>query len=315
LTTLSDTLPLVSILSPVFNADKNGYLEQCIESVLNQSYPNIEHVFVDGGSSDKTVEKLRHYAAKHPARIKFISEPDNGVGSALNKAFALSQGAVIGWLDADDFYEQEAVQTAVDYFLCYRGAKFIYGGCNIVGDHGEHIGNFIVSDFDKKIWLNVQHYLIFAAAFFRREVIENCGFVNDLGNDLYFYLNVAKRYKLYRIPQTLSNWRLHSQSISLKHSPREDKIRRNRAFEDFLLVLRHGGSFFSPRAMTYFAVLEPMIASRISWLVPTFLKPVIRRVMYQLRFSIARAEINHNGGFMLPLVKRIINTLTPTWKK
>jgi glycosyltransferase involved in cell wall biosynthesis len=308
------TLPLVSIISPVFNADKSGYLEQCIESVLQQTYPNIEHVFADGGSSDKTVEKLRHYMEQYPGRIRFISESDNGVGSALKKAYALSKGDIIGWMDADDFYEPHAVQTAVDYFLLYEGAKFVYGGCNIVDDDSKHIGNFIVSDFDKRIWLNVQHYLIFAAAFFRREVVENCGFVNDLGNDLYFYLNVAKRYKLYRVTETLSNWRLHSQSISLKRSKREDSIRKKRALEDFLLVLRHGGSPFAPRAMTYFAVLEPYIAAKINWLVPGFLKPAVKRVVYQVRFSIARAEVSNNGSFMWPLLKKIIGTLIPRRK-
>lgn len=312
---LRGKFPLVSILTPVFNADKNGYLEQCIESVLCQGYPSIEHVFADGGSSDGTVDKLRHYSEKYPGRIRFVSEKDNGVGSALKKAYAISRGEILGWIDADDFYESNAVQTVVDYFLNYPRANFMYGGCNIVDDNGTHIGNFIVSDFDKKIWLNVQHYLIFAAAFFRREVIKDCGFVNDLGNDLYFYLNVAKKHKLYRLSETLSNWRLHSMSISLRRSEREDMIRRRRAREDFVLVLCHGGSPFSPRAMTYFAVLLPFLTHKLGWSVPKFVEPAIKRVLYQVRFSIARAETTNSGGFALPLLKKIIGSFFSNRRK
>ena len=302
-----DSLPLVSILTPVFNANNEGYLEQCIESILNQTYPNIEHVIADGGSTDGTVEKLHNYFLKYPGRIKYISESDNGVGSALKKAYLLSSGGILGWMDADDFYEPYAVETVVQYFRRYEQAKFIYGGCNIVDYQGNHIGNFIVRDFNKKIWLNVQHYLIFASAFFRREVIENSGFVNDLGNDLYFYLNAAKRYKLYRIAEVLSNWRLHGMSISLKRSKREDNIRKQRAFEDFLLVLRHGGSIFSPRAMTYFAVLEPYVSKKILYIIPKKIKPLFKKIKYQIQFSIARAEISDNGGFAYPLLKKIFN--------
>jgi glycosyltransferase involved in cell wall biosynthesis len=310
----AETLPLVSIVTPVYNADKSGYLEMCIESVLHQGYPNIEHVFADGGSSDGTIEKLRAYSAKFPGRIRFISEPDNGVGSALKKAYALSRGEILGWIDADDFYQPNAVQTIVEYFRNYPRAQFVYGGCKIVDDNSKHIGNFIVSDFDKGVWLNVQHYLIFAAAFFRRDVIESCGFVNDLGNDLYFYLNVAKRHKLYRIPEILSNWRLHSMSISLRRSEREDKIRRQRAREDFFLVVRHGGSVFSPRAMTYLAVLEPLLARKVKWMIPKSVEPAIKRLLYQMRFSIARAETSNSGGFALPLMKKILNSLVPSRK-
>ena len=239
-------------------------------------------------------------------RIRFISGYDNGVGSALKKAYKESNGDIIGWCDADDFYTLTAVETAVNYFKKYKEAKFIYGECNIVDDFGEHIGNFVIRDFDKDVWLNVNHYLLFAAAFFHREVIENCGFVNDLGNDLYFYLNVAKKYKLFRVNEPLSNWRLHSQGISLKRSEREEKIRIQRAFEDFQLVITNGGSIFSPRSMTYLSVLQPKIVKTFKRFIPDSLKPLIKKMIYSVQFSIARAEIDNEGSFAKPLMKKLI---------
>ena len=106
--------PLVSIITPVLNGIK--YLEECIQSVLNQSYARIEHIIVDGGSTDGTVEMLSSYQAKHPDRIRFVSEPGTGVGEALNKGLRMAKGGIFGWVNADDFFEPGAVQTVVEFF-------------------------------------------------------------------------------------------------------------------------------------------------------------------------------------------------------
>src|SRR5918993_4779401 len=104
----------VSILTPTFNAEK--YLSQCLDSVLAQTYPHVEHVIADGGSTDGTLDTLREYQQKYPGRIKFVSGPDNGVGSALNKAYRLSSGDILGGIDADDIYQPDAVATAVRHY-------------------------------------------------------------------------------------------------------------------------------------------------------------------------------------------------------
>jgi len=82
--------PPVSIITPVLNAIK--YLEACIQSVLHQSYPHIEHIFVDGGLTDGTLEMLANYQAKYRDRITFISEPDKSAGEAWNKGFRIARG-------------------------------------------------------------------------------------------------------------------------------------------------------------------------------------------------------------------------------
>ncbi len=102
---------LVSVITPVLNGVK--YLEECIQSVLKQGYPNIEHILVDGASTDGTEEMLASYQAKYPDRIRFISEPDEGIGVAMNKGLWMAKGGIFGGLMADDFYEPEAVQAVV----------------------------------------------------------------------------------------------------------------------------------------------------------------------------------------------------------
>ena len=293
--------PLVSVLTPVLNANK--YIRQCIESVLEQTYTNIEHVFADGGSTDGTLETLAAYQENYPERIRFLSSPDKGVGSALKKAYKICKGDILGWIDSDDKYNSDAVETGVKFFQLNPDAHFVYGRCNIINANSEVVGCFVIKDFDKDEWLNIWHYMVFCATFFRREVIEKVGFVNDLGNDLDFYLRVNKHFRMHRIEKTLTNWRLHQDSISLKRTTREHRIRKNRAKEDFFLVLKHHGSIFSPRALTYYAVLESSASPRIRHFF-NFFSPVARKIDRHLKISLA--VVNRKGNnYAQPLLKNI----------
>ena len=116
-------LPLVSVVTPTFNmADR---LPRCVESVAGQDYPRIEHVVVDGGSTDGT----RDYLAAQD-RVRWISEPDNGQSEALNKGFALAGGDILTWLNADDVLLPGAVVAVVDA-LGATGAGWAYGDLEV----------------------------------------------------------------------------------------------------------------------------------------------------------------------------------------
>jgi len=270
--------PLVSLITPVRNGIK--YLETSIQSVLNQAYPYIEHIFVDGGSTDGTLEMLASYQAKYPDRIRFISGTDKGVGDAVNKGFRIARGDIFCWLDSDDVHEPDAIQTVVEFFRTNPDAYFVFGGCNMINEKGEVIAEFITKDFDLREALNYWHYLVLPATFYKREVIDRVGFFNDLGNDLDFFIRVHKRFKMYRIEKVLSNWRLHGEGISLSRGAREDKIRRERVRQDFFLCIRHGGSIFSPRARRYHPILVTSVVEGLrpilGWAYP-FINKVLER--------------------------------------
>jgi glycosyltransferase involved in cell wall biosynthesis len=104
-------LPLVSIITVVYNGE--AYLEQTIDSVLNQSYKNIEYIIVDGGSTDGTLDILKKYGDKI---TKWISEPDKGLYDAMNKGIGMTNGALIGMINSDDWYELDAVEQMVDAY-------------------------------------------------------------------------------------------------------------------------------------------------------------------------------------------------------
>lgn len=115
-------VPLVSVVTVV----KNGatHLAECIESVLNQSWPNIEYIIIDGSSTDGTLDIIRRF----DDRIDYwISEPDMGIFDAMNKGMALTNGQLIGVLNADDYYEPEAVRSAAQDLLQFGAPAIFYG--------------------------------------------------------------------------------------------------------------------------------------------------------------------------------------------
>jgi glycosyltransferase involved in cell wall biosynthesis len=119
--------PLVTVITVVLNGAQ--HLEQTICSVIEQSYANIEYLILDGGSTDATLEIIKSYAD----RIDYwVSEPDRGIYDAMNKGTALARGDLIALLNADDYYEQEAVQKVVDSFRAAPRQCIIYGHTRIL---------------------------------------------------------------------------------------------------------------------------------------------------------------------------------------
>lgn len=102
----------VSIITVCYNSEST--ITRTIDSVLNQSYKNIEYIIVDGKSTDSTLAIIAKYKDKFGDRLKVISEHDNGIYDAMNKGIAIASGALIGILNSDDYYEKDAIEAAVN---------------------------------------------------------------------------------------------------------------------------------------------------------------------------------------------------------
>ncbi len=123
--------PLVSILTPSFNQSR--WLGDNLRSVAAQSYPNIEHIVMDGGSTDGSLEIL----SSAERAVQWRSQPDRGQSHALNKGFARSTGEIIGWLNSDDaYFDTEAVAAAVAVFATHPKVDLVYGHGALVNADG-----------------------------------------------------------------------------------------------------------------------------------------------------------------------------------
>ncbi len=157
--------PRISIITPSFNSGK--YIEDAILSILGQQYENYEHIVVDGGSTDNTIEILKRY--KH---VKWISEPDNGQSEALNKGFKMATGEIIGWLNADEFYMPDAFSDISAMFETNESIDVLYGDVIFVDAQGTLLRYRCSHGFSFATLLYYGPFLSNCSLFFRRSVLE-----------------------------------------------------------------------------------------------------------------------------------------------
>lgn len=124
---------MITIITPVFNSGR--FIETCIESVSKQAFPGLEHLIVDGGSTDKTLEIVKE-KAKIYSHLNWISEKDWGQSDAMNKGLLLAHNPVVSFLNADDFYEPGALEFAAGFFLNAPKNSFLVGMCRVLREDG-----------------------------------------------------------------------------------------------------------------------------------------------------------------------------------
>ncbi len=140
--------PKISIVTPNFNGDK--YLEETIQSVLSQNYPNLEYIIIDGGSIDKSVAIIK----KYENQLKYwVSEPDNGLYDAVQKGFAQSTGEIMAWINSDDLYHPKAFFTVAEIFSL-NGVNWLQGIPTVFDEKGRTV---YVSPI--KRWSKLDYYL------------------------------------------------------------------------------------------------------------------------------------------------------------
>lgn len=156
----------VSIITPCLNSEES--IRDTIESVLGQSYQNIEYIIVDGRSTDRTIEIVKEYASGFEGRLRYISEKDSGIYDAMNKGILQASGSVIGIINSDDWYEPEAVEQAVQCFQD-TGADVVYGEIWMIDEKGRREYHTWHSPFP-----------LHPSTFIRREVYQKYGMF-DIG--------------------------------------------------------------------------------------------------------------------------------------
>ncbi len=250
---IPENLPLVSIITPSLN--QGEYIEETISSVLSQDYPRLEHIVVDGGSTDATLDILK----KTGDRIKWLSEPDRGQSHALNKGVGLARGDIIGWLNSDDLYVEGAVTEAVDFLRANPECAMVYGQAEIVDEAGRRIRSYETEPFD--IDRLAGHCLICQpSAFVRADVLRDVGGVDEALHfcmDMDLWIRIGREHKIGFIDELLAQSRWHAANKTFGS-------RKAALIEAMRVVRRHYGRVPKARIRAYVEhSLEEMFGSRL----------------------------------------------------
>jgi glycosyltransferase involved in cell wall biosynthesis len=192
--------PLVSVVTPSLNQAR--YIVETIRSVRSQTYGNIEHIVVDGGSTDGTVETLVGHEA--PA-FRWVSEPDRGMYDAINKGLGLATGEILAYLNSDDLYPPWTVERIVEFFAAHPDTDLVYGDYVQLDEAGRQM--LLLQPPYNATYIRRSGFIPQPTAFWRRSVIEGIGgfdttlqFVGDCD----YWIRAGQRFGVVKLDEVLA---------------------------------------------------------------------------------------------------------------
>ena len=208
-------LPKITVITPSYN--QGHFITETIESVLNQNYPNLEYIVMDGGSTDDTVKILKSYGKK----FQWVSKKDKGQTDAINKGIKKATGDIICYLNSDDVFLPNTLNTVAEYFIAHQDAMWLTGDYFIIDAEGNKIQSFVA---EYKKWLrrnptmtklSIANYIIQPSTFWRKELVKEIGvFDEDLHYcmDFDYWMRTIQKYPLHVLNSHFSLFRIHGNS-------------------------------------------------------------------------------------------------------
>ncbi len=252
----SQEFPKVTVVTPSYQ--QAAYLERTIRSVLDQDYPNLEYIVIDGGSTDGSREVIERYADR---LAYWVSVPDAGQTHAINKGFNRGTGEVFAWLNSDDTYEPGAIRRAVEALRAAPDCSFVYGDCSFIDADDRVIGRFNAKQTDLNALRRGSVHIPQQAFFFRAELWERVG---PLDQDIWFAMDYDLWLRLAAIAPyryfpgaVWANFRLHADAKTIAAD--------ERCWRDMLTIhYRDGGKAVSLLTAKYWIrkALAPLVTLR-----------------------------------------------------
>ena len=201
----------LSIVTPSYNQAR--FLQDCIDSVLSQHYPDMEYLVMDGGSKDLSVEILKTYGDK----IQWVSEPDGGQAAGVNKGILRATGDIIGWLNSDDMYYPGSFQAVMEVFEKHPDVDVVYGYADHVKEDGSYLEDYYTEEWNYERLKEIC-FLCQPAVFFRKKAVMEVGLLNPdrhFAMDYDLWLRLGKNKDFYFLHKKLAKSRLYAENKTL----------------------------------------------------------------------------------------------------
>ena len=225
--------PKISVVTPSFN--QGQYIEATIRSVLEQGYPNLEYIIMDGGSTDGTVEIIERYSDR---LAYWVSEPDEGQTDALVKGFNRASGDILCWLCSDDLYEERTLHEVAEIFMEHPDWQVVYGDSFWIDAYGRPLRFKREIPYYRFIWMYDHNYLPQPSTFWRRGIHEKVGGLDvrmQLSMDADLWARFAEHTTLHHVPRAWSRMRYYPEQKNRRlraKSDEEDALIRRRYLPD-----------------------------------------------------------------------------------
>ncbi len=247
------SLPRISVVMPSFNQGR--FIEESLKSILDQNYPNLELIVMDGGSTDNTIEVLQRYSDRF---AYWVSEPDGGQTEALRKGFALATGDIECWLNSDDLFEAGVLFEVADHFKKHPEVEAVFGDTTWISDSGETLRVQREMPFNRFVWTYTYNYIPGMSMFWRRRIYEKVGGLDPnfrLAMDADLFIRFADVGRIGHASRRWSRMRFYAEQ-------KNQRLRNVSDAEDLKIRARYWGC---ERPQLYQAKKILAQAMRIGW--------------------------------------------------
>ena len=209
----------ISIITPNYNYAK--FIEQTIESVVSQDYPEIEHIIVDGGSTDNSVEIIKEFQKKYPKKIKLIHQENRGQTAAINIGLKAATGDIIGWINSDDYYNKNVFSSVINDFNKDKSIDAVIGDVGIINGNNElvKINKYLKFDYPSGVFNGFGKVVPSMGIFWKKELTQQIGFLNenfDYAMDSEYWSRLLFNKNVKKTKLVIANFRWHSLAKTIK---------------------------------------------------------------------------------------------------